>query len=1662
MQRWLVQETADYVEITIGTKVEVGGIYLSWPNGISIEELYLEDQNADTLLYAKYFYAGLDYKALLHAEIEISSLELQNSVLNISVSEKDSLFNFDYIINAFVPQDSIAQKDPAADTSAMDIDIGSIEILNTRFNYNDVVAGLQMSYSIGKLYVETNEFDINENIYYAEEIILKNTLGKIIISKSSPEDTTISEIPHMKVGSANLRVENTDFSFKNKVDKMDFSSNIGELTVSAEPIFLNSQNISLNEIVLNKSKIIFKQGPIEEIPKITEATSPETEPWKIKLDELEINKLSLGYRDANTDRVNNGLDPGNINAAIMHSNITDIYFNDIDSLGAKINALQVKVRSGLAIEEMYADIQLNPQSLIAENVLLRTNNSIIRRDFKMGFSSLENIANEVNSLTLDITINEAVVAWEDIRLLLPDLAADSSMDFLRGKTFYLDSKLSGKISDLNIASFTASTGGVTTMEMKGRIKGLPEINDLWIDLPMLNIKTTAEDLKKLLPTNSIPSNIQLPNKMNLHAKAKGTINNLAANVDLKTDFGNLISTFEIQSSDTTWQNAAYVADIEIPNFELNRLLKDNTFGSFRFNGIVEGKGLTAENIKANITATVSQFEYADYTYSDLLIDGTVEQQKFTGHIEMNDSNLVFSFDGEANLDSNNTAFNFILNLEAADLQHLGLHEDDVRLRGKLSSDIQGNTLNDISGSAELRDFLIIYNGENYPVDSLLFVSIRDSGNTNIEINSTILSGNFEGTINLADIVPTVQDHLHSYLSDDHKYDHTNESQDFKFDLKIHDEDIITDILLPDLKRFVTGDIEGSYNSKMRELNLKLYFPLINYMDLEIDSLYLVSTSNIDHMEFKINVNRFAYDTLSIKNILLNGTLANDSLTSSFSISQDNGVKRFQLAAALTKVNDEIQIKFLDKSILDYEKWNVDQNNIIRLGENTIVDQLRFTKASEYLSLETVPSNKHDYLKVDFGGFEIHNFMDIITTYHPSINRFGLKVPDTSNLDSAGRKIHQSLLKGTINGYLQFPMDTNLSIMADLNIEQLKVSNYTVGNLQLKAKGINSNQQQVLIALSGQNNDLRLSGNIRKASPSSILDLKLDIKQLQLKSLEAFLSNHLVNSEGYLSGEASITSYSNTPNYSGKLTFNNTKFTAKYLGSHYSIPKESITFNNSKISVDDFTIFDSLGNKFVMDGFMNIEKLSNPIFNLTVNSDRFTLLNTTKKNDNDLFYGKIIVTSNMKITGDFKEPIIRSDMKMEEGSDLTFIIPASEPVSLNQNGIVEFVDKDQNLPSLLTKDKSYDTLKTDILGIDLSAFIDIDKETKVKIVIDPITGDYLALKGGGKFKSTIDPAGNISLNGLYTIKEGSYELRLYNLVKRKFDIQEGSNIVWNGDPLSAEMDIKAIYTAKASPIDLLGSQSSNLSREQQGLYRQKLDFEVLLMLNGKLMEPEISFRLDLDENDKGAIGGVVMAKLNEINMNSSELNKQVFALLVLKRFVSQDPFESSAGGGANVARQSVSRIMNQQLNNLTGDNIEGFQIELNIDSYEDYNMEGEQVGRTELGVALSKSLFNERIIVRVNNDFNVEGEAAQTNRSANNFAGDVTVEYLITEDGRYRINVYRDDKYAGLIEGQLIETGVSLIFTKDYQHFRDLFKKPEKENENEKEKKKENEEEKIEE
>ena len=126
--------------------------------------------------------------------------------------------------------------------------------------------------------------------------------------------------------------------------------------------------------------------------------------------------------------------------------------------------------------------------------------------------------------------------------------------------------------------------------------------------------------------------------------------------------------------------------------------------------------------------------------------------------------------------------------------------------------------------------------------------------------------------------------------------------------------------------------------------------------------------------------------------------------------------------------------------------------------------------------------------------------------------------------------------------------------------------------------------------------------------------------------------------------------------------------------------------------------------------------------------------------------------------------------------------------------------------------------------------------------------------------------------------------------------------------------------------------------------------------------------------------------------------------------------------------------------MPGNLIGGVQLSFNLTSGADYSTGVEQ-NRTDLNVGLSKQFLNDRVTVTVGNNFNLEGQN-QPGQKTTDIAGNLSLNYKLTEDGRYMVRVYRKDEFI-VIEGQVVETGVGFSITYEYNKFKELFAKKSK-------------------
>ncbi|HEV8273116.1 MAG TPA: translocation/assembly module TamB domain-containing protein, partial [Chitinophagaceae bacterium] len=210
------------------------------------------------------------------------------------------------------------------------------------------------------------------------------------------------------------------------------------------------------------------------------------------------------------------------------------------------------------------------------------------------------------------------------------------------------------------------------------------------------------------------------------------------------------------------------------------------------------------------------------------------------------------------------------------------------------------------------------------------------------------------------------------------------------------------------------------------------------------------------------------------------------------------------------------------------------------------------------------------------------------------------------------------------------------------------------------------------------------------------------------------------------------------------------------------------------------------------------------------------------------------------------------------------------------------------------------------------------------------------------------------------------------------------------------------------------------------------------------QPTLEFDIVLPTDKNYGVSNDIItqvdSRLEQIRQEPGETNRQVFALLLLNRFVGQNPLASSSPlfSASSYARESVSKLMTEQLNKLAAGLIDGVDLTFDVTSTDDYTT-GEQRSRTDLNIGVSKRLLNERLTVSVGSNFELEGPKNSSQQVSNVF-GDLSVNYSLSKDGRYMLRFYRKNQYEGIVDGYIIEAGISFLISVDYNRFIELFRK----------------------
>ena len=110
VQNFARKKIVSYLEKKLHTKVEIGKLAIDFPTTISLQKVYLDDQNKDTLLYGGELKVDLSMLRLIRSDVEIQEISLNDVTAKIKRMPPDSIFNFQFISDAFIGAHTKGQK----------------------------------------------------------------------------------------------------------------------------------------------------------------------------------------------------------------------------------------------------------------------------------------------------------------------------------------------------------------------------------------------------------------------------------------------------------------------------------------------------------------------------------------------------------------------------------------------------------------------------------------------------------------------------------------------------------------------------------------------------------------------------------------------------------------------------------------------------------------------------------------------------------------------------------------------------------------------------------------------------------------------------------------------------------------------------------------------------------------------------------------------------------------------------------------------------------------------------------------------------------------------------------------------------------------------------------------------------------------------------------------------------------------------------------------------------------------------------------------------------------------------------------------------------------------------------------------------------------------
>lgn len=1331
--------------------------------------------------------------------------------------------------------------------------------------------------------------------------------------------------------------------------------------------------------------------------------------WRIRVDQINLSHSSFKYFDQNTPIKPKGMDYDCIEIRKINLNASSLVMYS-DTIEGNIISLSGRERSGLELDHLQGNVAVSSLGARVSELRLKTPKSDLDVDFTLTYSGWTDYYDFIQKVHTD-----GYARWSTINL--EELSPFS--DALEGMDLELSfaGAVSGTVDNLKGDPFSVTFGEASRLDGAISMMGLPNIEETFIRLKFNEFVTSADDIKGINLGQwgyvgtmvDIPEPIDRLGYISINGNFTGFWYDFVADATFTTRYGSMVTDILLRQDEA--HKFAYGGHLSTWALDLGKILDNSLLGPLTMSADVEGYGVSLSDALVDLKSQVKEVGISGYSYKNIDITGQLSNGRAGGILGIDDPNIKLAFNGSVNLAEKIPEYNFFLSVKDAFLNRLKLTnraDSMMNVSFMVSSDVKASRLDDLSGNIGLDSLVYKENGSTYLLRGLNMITTFDSlTGRNVKIRSDFVDADVKGNFSFDHIGQSFFAFANNYLANlkNQNIDTTKllSGQTIDFSIKLKNLDAITSLFMPSVKIAHNSLVEGKFDSDKGQFFLQTNSPGISLGSIRLEDWYLKGLTQLDRVVLVTGARRTILmenqndsTLLGLDSLNFIANIANDSIWFStkwndFSnLNESTGslsgfVSFYQYPALLGKITDsKIHLAKTDWSFLP-------QNEVLFDSAGIHFSNFGASAPGQAFKVDgTLSEDSTKLLSFYFSQFDLANFNELLEGYDMTLR---------------GKLDGQADLTGLLG---------NLMMTAKLEIPSLVVNNEQLGDLKLVSNYSNETRAIDVDAssrLKGEGydyNPLTLKGRYFPFDDKRNFDLLATVNNVSLRILNPFLKDYVSDIAGFVSTRINIEGTNEKPELSGTVKFLRSEFRVNYLNTRYSFADE-IKIYPDKIVVPALTLNDTLGRRAVLTGFISHKSFKDIFLDLNLTQDRFTVL-STEPHHNRLFYGDIIVSGDMKLKGPLSNMQIQAKTSLEKGTNIN--IPMSSSVSVAENDFIVFLNQNTNEEAHLPA-QGY---TVGLNGFNVNVDLTFKPEALVNIDL-PYQSGSIESKGAGNVNFTINSHGDMGVTGDYEITNGTFLFKFRNLFTRQLEIRKGSKIRFIGDPLSSEIDLRAVYHNRTTLNGLGLSLDSTI-------LQTRIPVNSVISLSNRLIDPKIAFSIEFPKIDND-IKQMIFSKLD--TLNEVVMTQQILSLLVLNSF-SFDLGNSSLASSISV---SSFELLSNQVNKLISQLTPGLGIGVNYRPSDD-------VSAQELEVALNAQLFDDRLTIDGN--LGVRNNQAQKNQSQ--LVGDVMLMWKLKKDGNFYARAFnRSNSLDLLYNSSQYTQGIGLSYRKEFNNWKEFFLKP---------------------